>query len=377
MLVSGAKLHRPASAPLSQILNSRGYARQKLLSVLSVLFSNDSAYYYSCLNIMMHSVPRLVRTRGLKFWNQSSRSLSSGGGIKKVGVLGFGGLLGHGISQTCAQAGYSVIGLEVQQSAIDTGLKRISGSLEKVIARNVKKGIYDEAAGKTEFDKVMSHIETTTDMNDLKDCDLIIEAVAENMDLKKKIFSDFGKITQSNCILASNTSSLQITGMAEASGRADKVVGLHFFNPVQMMKLCEVVNTDHTSQETFDAVYTFVEAINKAPVKCKDTPGFIVNRLLVPYLTQALAMLDRQEASKEDIDTAMRLGASHPMGPIQLADYIGLDTILSILEGWVVDYPNEPTFFVPPILKQLVAEGKLGRKSGQGFYTWEGDRIKQ
>jgi 3-hydroxyacyl-CoA dehydrogenase len=325
----------------------------------------------------MHSMSRLVLSRGLKYPIGTRRFLSSSGGIKKVGVLGFGGLLGHGISQTCAQAGYSVIGLEVQQSAIDTGLKRISGSLEKVIARNVKKGVYDEGAGKAEFNKVMSCIDTTTDMNDLKDCDLIIEAVAENMDLKKKIFADFGKITQPNCILASNTSSLQITGMAEVSGRADKVVGLHFFNPVQMMKLCEVVNTDHTSTETFDAVYSFVESINKAPVKCKDTPGFIVNRLLVPYLTQALAMLDRGEASKEDIDTAMRLGASHPMGPIHLADYIGLDTILSILEGWVVDYPNEPTFFVPPVLKQLVAEGKLGRKSGQGFYTWEGDRIKQ
>ena len=164
--------------------------------------------------------------------------------------------------------------------------------------------------------------------------------------------------------------------MAEASGRPSRFVGLHFFNPVQLMRLVEVVRTDATDPEVFAAARAFGEAVGKAPVACKDTPGFVVNRLLVPYMSQALLMLDRGDATKEDIDTAMQFGCGHPMGPITLTDYVGLDTTLSILKGWVDKYPNEPAFVIPPILERKVAEGKLGRKSGEGFYTWEGDKKR-
>ncbi|KAF0711371.1 hypothetical protein As57867_005294, partial [Aphanomyces stellatus] len=182
------------------------------------------------------------------------------------------------------------------------------------------------------------------------------------------------QIVKPSGILASNTSSLPIGDFAGSSGRADKVVGLHFFNPVQLMKLVEVVKTDATDPQIFDLCKRWTLSVGKTPVSCKDTPGFIVNRLLVPNLVQALQLLERGDASMEDIDISMQLGAGHPMGPITLADYIGLDTILFILEGWVKKFPNEPSFVVPTILKQMVKDGKLGRKAGQGFYKWNGDK---
>jgi 3-hydroxyacyl-CoA dehydrogenase len=162
--------------------------------------------------------------------------------------------------------------------------------------------------------------------------------------------------------------------MAEASGRPERLVGLHFFNPVQLMKLVEVVRTDKTDEDVFGAARAFGEACGKVPVSCKDTPGFVVNRLLVPYMVQALEMLDRGDASKQDIDTAMQLGCGHPMGPITLTDYVGLDTTLFILEGWCERYPNEPAFAIPECLREHVKQGKLGRKTGEGFYKWDGDK---
>jgi len=184
-----------------------------------------------------------------------------------------------------------------------------------------------------------------------------------------------GNIAKPSAILASNTSSLPIIDIAKASGRPSKLVGIHFFNPVQLMQLVEVVRTTVTDESAFKTVFDFVKILGKTPVSCKDTPGFIVNRLLVPFLAQSLLLLERGDASIEDIDTGMRLGAGHPMGPIHLADYVGLDTTLFILEGWVKSYPNEPAFVIPNILKQKVKEGKLGRKSGEGFYKWNGDKI--
>ena len=183
-----------------------------------------------------------------------------------------------------------------------------------------------------------------------------------------------GKIVKPSGIFASNTSSLAISSFAPASGRAAQMVGLHFFNPVQIMKLVEVIRTDETDPAVFDACKQWVLDIGKHPVSCKDTPGFIVNRLLVPYLAQAIALLERGDATKEDIDVSMQFGAGHPMGPITLADYVGLDTCLFILEGWVRDHPNDPAFFVPALLRQKVKEGKLGRKSGEGFFKWDGDK---
>lgn len=307
----------------------------------------------------------------------SRRLLSSGAqapGVSKVAVIGFGGLMGHGVAQMTAAAGYDVVGVEMQQEALDVGVKRIEGSLQKVASRKVKKGTLDEAGAAKEVQTILDRIKVTTDMKDIADVDLVVEAIVENMDIKLKFYKELGDIVQPNAIFASNTSSLQITAMAEASGRGQKFVGLHFFNPVQMMKLVEVIRTDHTQDDTFNTMLTFGQSIGKTTVSCVDTPGFIVNRLLVPYLAQALTMVDRGEATIEDIDVSMQLGAGHPMGPIHLSDYIGLDTMHSIIVGWQKDHPDEAAFIMPKCLEEKVKAGHLGRKTGQGFYKWEGDK---
>jgi len=208
----------------------------------------------------------------------------------------------------------------------------------------------------------------------LKDNDFIVEAVIENMDLKKDLYTSLGETCQPKTIFASNTSSLSITEMAQFSGRTDRFVGIHFFNPVQLMKLVEVISTAETDPAVYEQAYNWVLDIKKVPVKCGDTPGFIVNRLLVPALMQAMLFAERGDATVADIDVSMQLGAGHPMGPLHLADYIGLDTCLFIVQGWVEKYPNEPAFVIPGILKDMVEKGNLGRKTGQGFYHWEGDK---
>jgi 3-hydroxyacyl-CoA dehydrogenase len=293
--------------------------------------------------------------------------------IKKVGVIGCG-LMGHGIAQVAAQAGCEVVALEGNQAALDMGLGRIENSLGKMGARAVKKGKQTEEQAAAFASATLGRITGTLNQADLADCDLIVEAIIEDLDIKKKLFGELGALCKPETILASNTSSFPIAEMAAASGRPERFVGLHFFNPVQLMRLVEVVSTDKTDAEVSAAARTFGEAVGKAPVTCKDTPGFVVNRLLVPFMSQSLLMLDRGEASAEDIDTAMMFGCGHPMGPITLTDYVGLDTTLSILEGWVERYPNEPAFIIPEILKTKVAEGKLGRKSGEGFFKWDGDK---
>lgn len=304
-----------------------------------------------------------------------SRSFSSGKSfeIKKVGMVGLG-LMGHGIAQSAAAAGFQVVALDMSDKALGAGMKRIEDSLGKIAARGVKKGTLTEDAAAAQVRDTLARIEPTTATADLADCDLVIEAIIENVDVKKEFYANLGQLAKPSAILASNTSSLAITDFAGASGRADQVVGLHFFNPVQIMKLVEVIRTDATDPAVFEAAKNWVHAIGKHPVSCKDTPGFIVNRLLVPYLSQAVALYERGDASKEDIDVSMQLGAGHPMGPLTLADYVGLDTTLFILEGWVRKYPNDPSFFVPELLRQKVAEGKFGRKTGEGFYKWDGDK---
>jgi len=293
--------------------------------------------------------------------------------IKKVGVVGCG-LMGHGIVQVAAQGGCEVVALETEQAFLDKGLARIQKSVNKLAEKQVKKGKQTEEQAKAFVDGTLARITGTTDKADLADCDLIIEAIVENLDVKKALFAELGKLCKSETVFASNTSSFPIAEMAEASGRPSRFVGLHFFNPVQLMRLVEVVRTDGTDDDVFAAARAFGEACGKSPVSCKDTPGFVVNRLLVPYMTQALLMLERGDATKEDIDTAMQLGCGHPMGPLTLTDYVGLDTTLFILQGWKERYPDEPTFEVPAILERLVAEGKLGRKTGEGFYKWDGDK---
>lgn len=307
----------------------------------------------------------------------AARGFASSGGdgieFKKVGMVGLG-LMGHGIAQTAASAGFQVVALDMNQQGLDVGMKRIADSLGKIQARNVKKGAITEDQAKATVADTLARIMPTTDKQDLADCDLVIEAIVENVAVKKTFYAELGAIVKPSAVFASNTSSLAITDFAGSSGRAEKVVGLHFFNPVQIMKLVEVVRTDATDPAVFEACKQWVHAIGKHPVSCVDTPGFIVNRLLVPYLAQAIAMFERGDATKEDIDVSMQFGAGHPMGPITLADYVGLDTTLFILEGWVRDHPHEPAFFVPEIVRQKVKEGKLGRKTGEGFYKWDGDK---
>jgi 3-hydroxyacyl-CoA dehydrogenase len=231
-----------------------------------------------------------------------------------------------------------------------------------------------EKGGSFDAAGVRARITGTLAKADLADCDLVVEAIVENLDVKKTLFAELGKLCKPETIFASNTSSFPIAAMAEASGRPSRFVGLHFFNPVQLMKLVEVVRTDKTDAAVFEAARAFGVACGKTAIACKDTPGFVVNRLLVPYMSQALLMLERGDASAEDIDIAMKLGTGYPMGPIELTDYVGLDTTLSILEGWVKAHPNEPAFTIPKILASKVAEKKLGRKTGEGFYKWQGDK---
>lgn len=290
---------------------------------------------------------------------------TTSGDIQRVGVIG-AGLMGHGIAQITATAGFDVVLYEMEPAALKSGLSRIEGSVDKLRSKGK---LSDDDATAT-----LDRISSSGDLDSLRDCDLVVEAIVENLDVKKKLFKSLGEIVKEDGILASNTSSFPIHVMGDSSGRPDRTVGLHFFNPVQLMRLVEVVRTEHTSDASFESAKAYGAAVGKTVVGCADTPGFVVNRLLVPYLAQALAMVDRGEATPQDIDKAMQFGAGHPMGPIHLADYVGLDTNLSILEGWKDMFPEEPAFIVPECLRQKVAEGKLGRKTGEGFYKWDGDK---
>jgi 3-hydroxyacyl-CoA dehydrogenase len=290
-----------------------------------------------------------------------------------VGVIGCG-LMGHGIAQVAAQGGFQVSCFESVPAALDAGRQRIERSLHKLADKAVEKGKQTRAAADADAAATLARIATTLEFGDLSACDLVIEAIVEDLEVKKSLFAELGGGCKPETILASNTSSFPISEMAAVSGRPDRTIGLHFFNPVQLMRLVEVVRTDDTDEVVFAAAMAFGRACGKHPVSCRDTPGFIVNRLLVPYLSDALEMLDRGDATKEDIDAAMQFGCGYPMGPITLADYVGLDTTRSILEGWCARYPEEPAFRVPTSLRRLVDAGKFGRKTGEGYYKWDGDQ---
>jgi len=269
------------------------------------------------------------RLRAASFFNASARRfLSVSSSFDKVGVIGLG-LMGHGICQVAASSGVheQVTAFEPEQKYLDSGKARIEGSVAKLVSKG--------KISQEDADATLGRIHYTTNMSDLQDADFIVEAVIENMDLKQDLYEKLGAVCKPETIFASNTSSLSISEMAQFSGRPQNFVGVHFFNPVQLMKLVEVIRTDQTDPVVFDKAYTWVKDIGKVAVSCGDTPGFIVNRLLVPSLMQAMAMVDRDDASVKDIDISMQLGAGHPMGPLHLADYIGLDTCLYIVEGWV------------------------------------------
>ncbi len=280
--------------------------------------------------------------------------------IKKVGIVGCG-QMGSGIAQVAAAAGYQVISNEVSEVLIEKGIRNITRLLDKAI----EKGKIDQA----EKDKVLGNITGVTEFEPLADCDIIIEAVTEDMAVKKEIFAELDRICKPETIFASNTSSLPIGDLSSVTGRRDKFVGLHFFNPVPIMKLVEVVRTLDTSDGTFNAAREFAESVGKTAIEAKDTPGFIVNVLLIPYLLDAVRQYENGLATKEDIDNGMKLGCGHPMGPLTLTDFIGLDTVLYIADIMFDEFKDNH-YAAPPLLRRMVNSGYLGKKSGRGFYDY-------
>jgi len=288
--------------------------------------------------------------------------------IKTVTVIG-GGLMGSGIAQVAAETNHQVILVDQKQEFLDKSLNIIQTSLKRVVKKKFEK---DQQAGEKYFQDVQKRIQTTTNLNDaVKATDLVIEAIIENLEIKQNLFKQIDQVAPKHTILTSNTSSLPITDIARDVQRQDKFGGLHFFNPVPVMKLLEVIRTSSTSDETFQTLTNFGKALGKTTVSCKDTPGFIVNRLLVPYLLEAVRMIERGDATPEDIDTAMKLGAGYPMGPIELLDYVGLDTSKYIVDGWKKRYPNDASFKTSALLDKIVGEGKFGKKTGAGFYNYK------
>ncbi len=280
--------------------------------------------------------------------------------MKKIGVLG-AGTMGSGIAQVIAQEGYEVVLRDIKEEFVEKGFKGIKKNLE----RSVKK----ERISQEEMETTLKNINTTTEVNNLKDMDLVIEAVNENMELKKKIFKELDEVTKDEAILASNTSALSITEIATVTEKPDKVVGVHFFNPVPVMKLVELIRGITTSDKTFEKVESFVEGLGKNPVEVNEAPGFVVNRILVPMINEAAFLLNEGVASAEDIDTAMKLGANHPIGPLALGDMIGLDVCLAIMETLYEEF-GDPKYRACPLLRKKVRGGQLGRKTGEGFYSY-------
>lgn len=280
--------------------------------------------------------------------------------IQKVGVCG-AGLMGNGIAQTCASAGFEVVLMEVADAPLQKGMASITKSLDKFVEK--------QKLSQADRDATLGRIKATTDLKDLKDCDLVIEAIIENMDAKLKLFKGLDELLGPQGIICSNTSSLCVIEMAAGTKRADRVAGLHFFNPVPIMKLVEVVKTIATSQETVDTLYAFAKKLGKEPVLAQDTPGFIVNRLLIPYLLYAIRVYEQGLASREDIDKGMKLGCGYPMGPLELLDFVGLDTTYYIAEIMFDEF-KDPMMAPPTLLKRMVLAGQYGRKSGKGFYDY-------
>ncbi len=282
--------------------------------------------------------------------------------IRKVGVLG-AGLMGSGIAEVSARAGYETLVREVSEELAGKGIARVEASIAKAVERQKMAAADGDAARR--------RLSTTTRLADLSDCDLIIEAIVENLEVKKETFGDLDRLCKPETIFCSNTSSLTITEMSAATRRPDRFAGLHFFNPVPVMKLVEVVRTIATSEETVETVFAFAESLGKEPIRARDNSGFVVNRLLIPYLLDAVRALEEGVGTAEDIDRGMELGCGYPMGPFKLLDFVGLDTTYAIAEIMFQEY-REKRFAPPPLLKRLVLAGRYGRKSGRGFYDYGG-----
>jgi 3-hydroxybutyryl-CoA dehydrogenase len=280
--------------------------------------------------------------------------------ITKVGVLGCG-LMGAGIAQTCAQAGYGTVVREVEQAFLDKGLGRVRKFLDDGVAKG-------KVAAEVR-DTTLANLSGTTKFDDLGDCDLIIEAIIENLEEKRKSYAALDAVVADHTIFASNTSSLCITELAAVTKRPDRFVGLHFFNPVPVMKLVEVIRALTTSDEAYHQAFSFARSLGKEAIAAPDRPGFIVNRLLVPYMLDAIRAYEHGLGTVEDIDTGMKLGCGHPMGPFTLLDFVGLDTTYYIANIMFEEF-REPAYAPPPLLKRMVLAGRLGRKSGRGFYQY-------
>jgi len=281
--------------------------------------------------------------------------------IQTVGIIG-AGTMGNGIAQACAVSGIAVLMLDINEAAIERGIKAVSGSLDRLL----KKEKITEGAKAA----ALALIRGTTSMADMKDADFIIEAATENVELKKKILKDIDAVARPEVVIATNTSSITITGLAAVTSRPDRFIGMHFFNPVPMMALVEVIRGLATSDATYTVTEVLAKKLGKMPISVKNNPGFVVNRILCPMINEAIFVLAEGLASAEDIDNGMRLGTNQPIGPLALADMIGLDTMLSVMEVFYEGF-NDSKYRPAPLLKEMVAAGYLGRKSGRGFYVYK------
>lgn len=288
--------------------------------------------------------------------------------VERVGVVGFG-LMGHGIAQVCAQAGLGVVVRETEQRFLERGFQRVDDSLARLVR--------SQKLSQADADAARQRVRGTTDLRELSDAQLVIEAIVEDIEQKKALFRELDRLAPPETIFASNTSSYAIAEMAAVTSRPDRFAGLHFFNPPQVMRLVEIVRAITTSDATIETLRGVVRRLGKTGIVCKDTPGFVVNRLLIPYMLDAVRALEEGVAAAEEIDEAMRLGAGYPMGPFTLLDYVGIDTTYHAAESLYEEF-REPRYAPPPLLKRLVLAGRHGRKTGEGFYRYDdkGERIR-